>query len=44
MYPKNSMSYIIDIVSAVSMAALVTTARKWKQSKHPLTNKWIIRM
>lgn len=38
------MSYIIDTLSAVFIAALVTTARKWKQSKHPVTNKWIMKM
>lgn len=38
------LSYIIDTLSAVFIAALVTTATNWKQSKHPLTNKWIMRM
>ena len=43
MYPKNSTPCIIDANLAVFIAAIVTVARRSKQSKH-LTNKWIMKI
>lgn len=40
---KDSASYRTGICSAVFTAALVTRARKRKQPKCPLTDKWIMK-
>ena len=30
-----------DICTSTFIAALITTAKRWKQSKYPSTDKWI---
>lgn len=33
-----------DICTSIFIAALFTTAKRWKQPKHPSTDKWINKM
>lgn len=37
-YPKDSISYLTDVCSAM------LAARKWKQTKQPSTDEWLMKM
>lgn len=41
MGPEDSASYFTDTCSAIFIAVLFTTARKWKEPKRPSAGEWI---
>ena len=43
-YPKEMKIYFQPMFTQIFIAALFTTARKWKQPKCPLIDEWINKM
>ena len=43
-YPKDAQAYHKDMSSVLFLAALLVTARTWKQPKYPLIERWIRKM
>lgn len=41
--PEGSTFYFTDPCSAMLIAALITTAQRWRQSECPSTDEWVIK-